>query len=94
MICKAMTLCTDCENFDRCVLVKDILGSDNIYVEDTKTSIKKKPTNFEKIKSMTVDEMANMLVESTPILALKLCGNYVTNVKQSIIDWLESECEV
>ena len=48
-------------------------------------------TNFDKIKSMTLKEMAELLKNSSNNLCLKLNGEYITNEIISIKDWLERE---
>lgn len=50
-------------------------------------------TNYEKIKSMSVDEMARFLENTTSIVAIKLDGEYICNDKDYIKQWLESETE-
>lgn len=50
-------------------------------------------TNFEKIKNMSVEEMAEFLNSTTTQIALKLNGEYVSNEKGSLCEWLESEVE-
>lgn len=50
-------------------------------------------TNFEKIKNMSVEEMAEFLNSTTGQIALKLNGEYVSNDKDSLRLWLESEVE-
>lgn len=50
-------------------------------------------TNYEKIKNMSVEEMAKFLNSTTSQIALKLNGEYVSNDKDSLRLWLESEVE-
>ena len=50
-------------------------------------------TNYEKIKSMSVDELAGFLESTTSIVAIKLNGEYVCNNKDYIKQWLESESD-
>ena len=50
-------------------------------------------TNYEKIKNMSVEEMAEFLNSTTSQIALKLNGEYVSNDKDSLRLWLESEAE-
>lgn len=48
-------------------------------------------TNFEKIKNMSVQEMAEFLNSTTGQIALRLNCEYVSNDKDSLRLWLESE---
>ena len=48
-------------------------------------------TNYERIKDMSVEEMAEFLRNTSKNMALKLNGEYVTNDKEFILIWLESE---
>ena len=50
-------------------------------------------TNFEKFKNMSVDEMAEFLNSTTRQIALRLNGEYISNDKDSLRLWLESEVE-
>lgn len=50
-------------------------------------------TNFEKIKSMTLEEMAEFLKNSSNNICLKLNGEYITNEIIYIKKWLELEVE-
>lgn len=50
-------------------------------------------TNFEKIKKMSLDEFAQFLSEICPNIAIKLNDKYVSNMKGSLCEWLESEVE-
>lgn len=50
-------------------------------------------TNYEKIKNMSVEEMAEFLNSTTGQIALKLNGKYVSNDEDSLRLWLESEVE-
>lgn len=50
-------------------------------------------TNYEKFKNLSVDEMAEFLNSTTGQIALKLNGKYISNDKNSLRLWLESEVE-
>lgn len=50
-------------------------------------------TNFEKIKAMTLEEIAEFLKKSSNNLCLKLNGEYIVNEIISIKEWLEQEVE-
>ena len=50
-------------------------------------------TNYEKIKNMGIEEMAEFLNSTTGQIALRLNGEYVSNDKDSLRLWLESEVE-
>lgn len=50
-------------------------------------------TNFEKIKAMTLEEMAEFLKNSSNNICLKLNGEYITNEIIYIKKWLELEVE-
>lgn len=50
-------------------------------------------TNYEKIKNMSVEEMAEFLYHITTQIALKLNSKFVLNDKGSLCEWLESEVE-
>ena len=54
----------------------------------------KKPiTNYDRIRNMSVEEMAQMLCETTVTLAVKLCGEYVSRTTSEIEKWLKQEAE-
>ena len=48
-------------------------------------------TNYERIKNLSVEEMTEFLRNTSKNMALKLNGEYVTNDKEFILIWLESE---
>lgn len=48
-------------------------------------------TNFERIKSMSVNELSEILEGTSNDLAVKLFGSYITRDKEYIQAWLESE---
>ena len=48
-------------------------------------------TNFEKIKQMSVEELAEFLNGTTGNIALKFNGEYVSNLKGSLCEYLNSE---
>ena len=48
-------------------------------------------TNYDRIKNLSVEEMAEFLRNTSTNTALKLNGEYVTNDKEFILIWLESE---
>lgn len=50
-------------------------------------------TNYENIKQMSIDEMAEEISTMSYDLAIKLGKNFVVNDKRSIKQWLESEAE-
>lgn len=50
-------------------------------------------TNAEKIKNMSVEELANFFKKSTNSLALRLGGEYVCNEIPTLVEWLESEAK-
>ena len=50
-------------------------------------------TNFEKIKENNIEEMAEFLNSTTGQIALRLNGEYVSNDKDSLRLWLNSEVE-
>lgn len=68
-------------------------GLRRLYEKITDKEVTKVTTNFEKIKSMTLEEMAELLKNSSNNLCLKLNGEYITNEIISIKDWLEREVE-
>lgn len=86
--------CLDCCSGDR-------------FVEGNKKSSNKKRTNFDIIKNMSVDELADFLKQGIDDMCFDNClkstgdklncpfGEDVTldNCKQCIKQWLESECE-
>ena len=53
----------------------------------------KRMTNFEKIKENNIEKMAEFLNSTTGQIALRLNGEYVSNDKDSVRLWLESEVE-
>ena len=48
-------------------------------------------TNFERIKAMSVEELAGFLESTSNDLAIKLFGSYISREKEYIQAWLESE---
>lgn len=50
-------------------------------------------TNYERIKNMSIDEMAEFLNSATGQIVLRLNGEYVPNDKVSLRLWLKSEVE-
>lgn len=50
-------------------------------------------TNFENFKNMSIEKMAEFLNSTTGQIALRLNGEYVSNDKDSLRLWLESEVE-
>ena len=50
-------------------------------------------TNYEKIKQMSVEEMAEMLNCIVPNIAIKLLEKYVARDTGHIVEWLDSEVE-
>lgn len=48
-------------------------------------------TNFERIKAMSVEELAGFIEGASNDLAVRLFGSYVTRDKEYIRAWLESE---
>lgn len=50
-------------------------------------------TNYEKNKNMSIEEMAEFMNSITGQIALRLNGEYVSNDKDSLRLWLESEVE-
>lgn len=51
-------------------------------------------TNFEDIKSMSLEEMARFLKNSSSNLGLKLNGEYVLNEINYISEWLKGERKI
>lgn len=50
-------------------------------------------TNYEKNKNMSIEEMVIFLNSTTRQIALRLNGKYISNDKDSLRLWLESEVE-
>ena len=50
-------------------------------------------TNYERIKNMSVEELAEFLNSSQSNLAIKLCGEWIVRSFEYIKQWLESEVE-
>ena len=50
-------------------------------------------TNYEKIKAMSVEEMADFIRNTTKSLAINLNGTYIVNDERFIKLYLESEVE-
>lgn len=48
-------------------------------------------TNYERIRNMSVEEMAEFISKTSTNLAVKLDCEYVINEKENIKRWLESE---
>lgn len=48
-------------------------------------------TNFERIKAMSVEELAGFIEGTSNDLAVKLFGSYIVRDKECIQAWLESE---
>ena len=59
----------------------------------TDTNVGGKLTNLERIKSMSVNELSELLESTSNDLAIKLFGSYITRDKEYIQAWLESEVE-
>lgn len=51
----------------------------------------KKQTNYERIRNMSVDELAKFISITSTNIAVKLDGEYVSNDQYFIKQWLESE---
>ena len=85
--------CNFYEGIDTC---KEQKCDKNIMGMCTKKGSKNYPdvphrTQFERIKLMSVDEIAEFLNSTTGQIALKLNDKYVLNDKASLRLWLESE---
>ena len=52
-----------------------------------------KKTNFDKIREMNADELADFLSKTSVATAIKLNGTYTVREKGFITKWLESEAE-
>nr|DAE34490.1 MAG TPA: hypothetical protein [Caudoviricetes sp.] len=50
-------------------------------------------TNYENFKNMSIEKMVEFLNSTTGQIALRLNGEYVSNDKDSLRLWLESEVE-
>lgn len=48
-------------------------------------------TNFERIKEMSVDEIAGFLNDISTSLAIKVNSEYIVREKESVKQWLNSE---
>ena len=48
-------------------------------------------TNYDRIKSMSVEEMAEFLNNISTSLAIKVNGEYIVREKESVKQWLNSE---
>lgn len=48
-------------------------------------------TNFERIKEMSVEEIADFLNDTSTSLAIKVNGEYIVREKESVKQWLNSE---
>lgn len=48
-------------------------------------------TNFERIKEMSVEEVADFLNDISTSLAIKVNGEYIVREKESVKQWLNSE---
>lgn len=77
--------CKDCPKYTACVMSAKLnLKRKNCGLADN--SRKKKPTNLDRIKSMSLEEMSDFLMEWSANL---LTGKAPINV----IKWLESEAQ-
>ena len=52
-----------------------------------------KPTIYDRIRNMSVEEMARMLSETTVTLSIKICGEYVIRTAFEIETLLKREAE-
>lgn len=75
-------ICNQCNKCGKC---GKPYSSNSTYAEICKDFEKKKMTNFEKIKAMTIEEMEIFII----MIVLLYGGKTPTNVKE----WLESEVE-
>ena len=76
------------ETYDTRYWVGYIDGLRRLYEKITDKEV---TTVFDKIKSMTLEEMAEFLKNSSNNLCLKLNGEYIVNEIISIKEWLEQE---
>lgn len=78
-----MKLCKDCVKCGNCGKLYSRMSN---YAEECKDFQEKKITNFERIKAMSVDEMANFLMD--------FVTEALTNPKCIVVkNWLESEVQ-
>ena len=73
-------ICNQCNKCEKC---GKPYSSNSTYAEICKDFEKKKMTYYERIKSMTIEELANLII----MIVLLYGGKTPTNVKE----WLESE---
>ena len=52
-----------------------------------------KQTNYDRIRNMSVEQVAKFIHGTTSSIAVKLNGEYVSNEIEYIKQWLESEVE-
>lgn len=50
-------------------------------------------TNFDRIKAMSIEELAEFLVKTGIATPIKLNGTYIVREKSFITEWLGSEVE-
>ena len=94
-----MKLCKDCKNYGSC---KKPYSSNSNYAERCKNFDKKHITNFEKIKKMSIEEMAQFLFVhefskcyDCGYYQMHCSGKYFDDIccSMGIKHWLESEAE-
>ena len=92
-----MKLCKDCKNHGSC---KKPYSSNSNYAERCKNFDKKHITNFEKIKKMSIEEMAqsDMEIFTCPYTLVDetygfMCKEFNDDCTSCIKHWLESEAE-
>lgn len=50
-----------------------------------------KKTNYDRIRNMSIEELAEFLESTNNVMAIKLGGEYIVRAKEYIKIWLESE---
>lgn len=87
--------CTECPKYNECVMSSDLRRKRRncTYARD-----KRPTTNYDRIKAMSVEEMAQELVffvpESKVVNYTGLSGKYTVTAEETIennVKWLESE---
>lgn len=96
-----MKRCGDCKKYNDCYKGREIYGRLSNYAEDCKNFQEKVPTNFERIKNMSIEGMADFLDELTEA-ACTMASNcdicpLLTDAnscqRNDIKKWLESEAK-
>jgi predicted nucleic acid-binding Zn ribbon protein len=81
------------DNAEHCVCCGQVIPEGSQYCVICGYKAKHKKTNYDRIRNMSVEELAEFIHFITPSIAVKLNGEYVSNEIEYIKQYLESECD-